>query len=212
METDIDNHALEAHAAEPRGIEVNIPGEAQDPVRLWIEIRSEPLPSPAFLESLAALISAQLAQQPRIGRPESASRAGLAPAKLARVLAFIEQNLGEPLRIDRLAASVHMSPFHFARLFKLATGHAPHGYLTLRRVERAKELLSKESLPLVHVASSVGFQTQGHFTEVFRRYAGLTPRHFRLKSRQELAVIAPEHVEPEGGPSAQPEGRQSWQN
>ncbi len=77
-----------------------------------------------------------------------------------------------------------MSPFHFARLFKQATGRAPHAYVVTRRIERAKELLSQDSLPLVHVACSVGFQTQGHFTEVFRRYAGLTPGHFRVEARK----------------------------
>jgi AraC-like DNA-binding protein len=75
-----------------------------------------------------------------------------------------------------------MSPFHFSRLFKLATGESPHAYLTRRRVERAKELLADSSLPLVHVASAVGFQTQGHFTEVFRRHTGTTPRRFRLSA------------------------------
>jgi AraC family transcriptional regulator len=179
----------EDRAAEPRGIEITIPGESQDPVRLWIEIRSESAPGSAFLQAMAAQISAQFARPPAASCTLSAAR-GLAPAKLARVLAFIEQHLGEPLRIERLASSVHMSPFHFARLFKEATGRPPHAYLTARRVERAKELLSEDSLPLVHVACSVGFQTQGHFTEVFRRYAGLTPRHFRLQARKTVAVLA----------------------
>jgi AraC family transcriptional regulator len=163
--------------------QILVPGEATDALKVWIEVRSEPAPSPALLESLAGVIASHLARS-NYGAPE-ARRAGpgLAPAKLQRVLAFIEQHLAEPMRIERLAAAVHMSPFHFARLFKLATGQAPHGFLTRRRIERAKELLSKETLPLVHVASSVGFQTQGHFTEVFRRHAGMTPRHFRLHWR-----------------------------
>jgi AraC family transcriptional regulator len=206
MQTHQVNAALDDRETEARGIEVMIPRETADAVKLWIEIRSEPAPSPAFLESLASLITAQLAMQPFANAPEPRTRAGLAPTKLARVLAFIEQHLGEPLHIDRLAASVHMSPFHFARLFKLATGQAPHGYLTRRRIERAKELLSRETLPLVHVASTVGFQTQGHFTEVFRRYAGLTPRHFRIQAKRSTALI------PLAVPNPQPEAAQSWQN
>ncbi|MBV9362012.1 MAG: helix-turn-helix transcriptional regulator [Betaproteobacteria bacterium] len=114
--------------------------------------------------------------------------AGLSGARLERVLEFIEQNLEKKLSIEAISSVAHMSPFHFARLFKQATGHAPHGYLTRRRIERAKKLLRSSALPIVHVATSVGFQTQGHFTEVFRRYAGLTPRTFRLSAGEEEIV------------------------
>jgi AraC family transcriptional regulator len=147
------------------------------------ELRSPSAPSVAFLESLAGVIAIHLARNNYGSRPALRAGPGLAPDKLQRVLAFIEQHLAEPVRIERLAAAVHMSPFHFARLFKQATGQPPHAYLTARRVERAKELLSDACLPLIHVAANVGFQTQGHFTEVFRRHAGMTPRHFRLQWR-----------------------------
>jgi AraC family transcriptional regulator len=146
-------------------------------------LRSRTVPSAVFLESLAGVIAIHLARSNYGARAALRAGPGLAPEKLQRVLAFIEQHLAEPVRIERLAAAVHMSPFHFARLFKQATGQAPHAYLTTRRVERAKELLSDACLPLIHVAANVGFQTQGHFTEVFRRHAGMTPRHFRLQWR-----------------------------
>jgi len=122
--------------------------------------------------------------------------AGLTGSRLERVLEFIEQNIERKLSIESIAAVAHMSPFHFARLFKQATGRAPHAYLTHRRVERAKRLLRDSAMPIVHVATSVGFQTQGHFTEVFRRYAGLTPRHFRITSREEMGH-SPAHAEPQ---------------
>jgi AraC family transcriptional regulator len=118
----------------------------------------------------------------------------------------MEEHLGESLHIERLASAVHISPFHFARLFKRATGLPPHAYLMRRRIERAKELLSKGGLPLVHVAAHVGFQTQGHFTEVFRRHAGLTPRRFRLSATQGAERLA------EFNSHLQPEDPRSWQS
>ena len=127
--------------------------------------------------------------------------AGLNGPRLERVLEFIEQNIERKLSIEALASVAHMSPFHFARLFKQATGRAPHGYLTHRRIERAKRLLRDSPMPIVQVATSVGFQTQGHFTEVFRRYAGLTPRHFRITSREEM-VHSPGDGEAEVRPVA----------
>jgi AraC family transcriptional regulator len=127
-----------------------------------------------------------------------ARRAGAVPApfaarKLERARSLIEGSLGEQLRIRDLAAAAHMSPFHFSRLFKLATRESPHAYLTRRRIERAKELLAAQKLPLVHVASAVGFQTQGHFTEVFRRYTGTTPRKYRLAALPSHDVLSMEN-------------------
>ena len=158
-----------------------------------------------FVRLLGALIAAWLSAQ---GGKDAGSppASGLAPAKLANVLTLIEEHLGDPLPLERLAAAACMSPFHFARLFKRATGQTPHNYLTARRMERAKELLREGRLPLMHVALSVGFQTQGHFTEVFHRHAGITPRRFRLSAKQSIAV-APQSVF-----NAQPGETQPWQN
>jgi AraC family transcriptional regulator len=135
-------------------------------------------PSIGLLEALAACIAIHLARHPSSARP--ARPKGLAPGKLEQVRNYIEEHLAEALPIEHLAAVVHLSPFHFARLFKLATGTPPHAYITGKRMERAKELLRTRHIALVEVAAQVGFQTQGHFTEVFHRVAGMTPRRFRL--------------------------------
>jgi AraC-like DNA-binding protein len=68
---------------------------------------------------------------------------------------------------------------HFAALFRVATGARPHEYVLRRRIERAQELLRDSSLTLVDVALSVGFQTQSHFTTVFKRFTGETPHRWR---------------------------------
>src|SRR3954462_3209428 len=114
---------------------------------------------------------------------------GLAPHRLKRVLSCIELRLAEPIQVCELAREVHMSPFHFTRMFKLATGHSPHKYLTLQRVERAKELLATSDMPIAAIAAAVGYQTQAHFTGVFSRHAGATPKVFRVRRRQ-LAIAA----------------------
>jgi AraC family transcriptional regulator len=180
------HEALAAEAA-ARLVEPIGPCVAADPLMRGVantlrsELRSPSGPGIAFLESLAGVIAIHLARSDYGSRPALRAAPGLAPDKLQRVLGFIEEHLAEPMPIERLAATVHMSPFHFARLFKQATGQPPHAYLTARRIERAKELLADACVPLIHVAANVGFQTQGHFTEVFRRHAGMTPRHFRLQ-------------------------------
>jgi AraC family transcriptional regulator len=108
---------------------------------------------------------------------------GLPATKLDQVVSFIEDRLGDGLKLHELAAAVRLSQFHFARKFRLSMGQSPHAYLTLRRMERARRLLRETEMPLAQVAREVGYQTQAHFTGVFRRYVGLTPRTFRVQSR-----------------------------
>src|SRR5437868_4151469 len=107
----------------------------------------------------------------------------LAPDKLERVLDFIGEHLAEPLPVQQLARVANLSTFHFARLFKEATGRTPHAYITHLRMEQAKQLLGESELPLRQVATVVGYQTQAHFTGVFHRHVGATPRVFRMTWR-----------------------------
>ena len=131
----------------------------------------------------------------------------LAPQRLHRVLAYIEDHVNERVAVQQLAATVHMSPFHFTRVFKVAVGHSPHAYLTRVRMERARELLATTQLPIVKVARHVGFQTQAHFTCVFRKHTGVTPRAYRV---MQIRPVTPppattEHVTqpmPQESPSA----------
>lgn len=134
-----------------------------------------PVPTPAYTGPVPSL--------PVVSAPSPAT-GGLAPHRLQRVLACLEARLAERVQVRELADEIHMSPFHFARMFKLSTGYAPHAWLTHQRMERAKELLATTQLPLLEVASRVGYQTQAHFTGVFHRYVGTTPRVYRLQNRR----------------------------
>ena len=136
-----------------------------------------------YLESLAAVVAIHLAASYGRNDAKSNASAGLSPYKLDRVLTFIEEHVADAVPVGDLASTVHMSPCHFARMFKQTVGQPPHVYITGQRMERAKDLLRNTDLPLVDVAASAGFQTQAHFTGVFRKHAGVTPRIFRLNCR-----------------------------
>jgi AraC family transcriptional regulator len=148
--------------------------------RLVSEFQTATFPCGSYLESLAGVLAIHLAAY--YGGQSVATRAcsGLSPHKLSRIQSFINEHFGESIAVQQLAAVVHMSPYHFARMFKKATGQPPHAYITMRRLERARQLLTDSDLPLVEVAASVGFQTQAHFTDVFHKHTGVTPRAFRL--------------------------------
>ena len=110
---------------------------------------------------------------------------GLRGDKLKNVLVYIDESLGESLKVRQLAQRAGMSQFHFARMFRRSVGRPPHGYLTDLRMERAKRLLRETDLPLAQVAAQVGYQTQAHFTGVFHREVGVTPRNYRLGQEPE---------------------------
>jgi AraC family transcriptional regulator len=148
------------------------------------------IPSQGYMEALAAVIAIHLAGTYCGGRPALPASFGLPSHKLSRVQTYIDRHLAESISVQQLATAVNLSTFHFARMFRQATGHPPHFYITMRRLEHAKQLLRASDLPLVDVAASVGFQTQSHFTGVFRRYSGMTPRAFRLNCRAPVTNLA----------------------
>jgi AraC family transcriptional regulator len=151
--------------------------------RLSESLQAERTPPADWLQAIAADVGLHLAT--RYGRPpESSAYSGLAPHRLQRVLALIEERLGEAVQVRDLAAAVHMSPYHFARMFKQSTGQPPHLYITWQRMDRAKELLAQSALPLSEIASRVGYQTQAHFTGVFHARVGITPRAYRVRCRE----------------------------
>jgi len=96
-----------------------------------------------------------------------------------RVEAFLDQNLDQPITLACLARAAGLSRMHFAASFRRATGVRPHDYVIQRRIERAKTMLARSQMPIVQVALGVGFQSQSHFTTVFKRAVGTTPQRWR---------------------------------
>src|SRR5215475_10646264 len=104
---------------------------------------------------------------------------GLPTHKLRRVTEFIEENLERDLSLAESAEIADLSPFHFARAFKQATGLTPIQFLTRRRIDLAKRLLVESELPIVEVGLRAGFKNQSHFTTIFRKITAMTPKAYR---------------------------------
>ena len=83
-----------------------------------------------------------------------------------------------------MAAVARLSPYHFTRQFKAATGLPPHQYVIARRVERARYVLQQgRDLSLAEVAADAGFSDQSQFSRHFKRLVGVTPGRFRMPAR-----------------------------
>jgi len=103
---------------------------------------------------------------------------------LRRVTEYIRHNLDKGLSLEELAAVVCMSPYHFARLFKYSTGVPPHRFVVRQRIARARAWLARPELSIAEISRLVGFRTPSHFTTVFRRLSGVTPRGYRRAARR----------------------------
>ena len=101
----------------------------------------------------------------------------MTPARKA--INFIQQHLNEDLSLKRIAAEVHLSPSHLIRVFCAEMQHAPHEYIMLLRMDRAKYLLKTTSLPIKAIAAEVGYRTESSFTGAFTEKIGISPRRFR---------------------------------
>jgi AraC family transcriptional regulator len=126
------------------------------------------------------------------GQPPRAVSA-LPKWRLIRVLRYIEMNIGESITLANLAATAGLSRMYFAKQFRVSTGVRPHDFVLRKRIERAQQLLGATSDTLVEIALSVGFQTQAHFTTVFKKIAGNTPCQFRREhSRAGMRMSLPQ--------------------
>jgi AraC family transcriptional regulator len=108
----------------------------------------------------------------------------LAPWRLKRATSFVEANLAKPITLVDLSAVAGLSRMHFAAQFRSATGVSPHTYLLQRRVEAAKQLLLEPQHTIRRVAFAVGFKSEAHFVNVFRRLVGDSPGRWRRSVQQ----------------------------
>jgi AraC family transcriptional regulator len=92
---------------------------------------------------------------------------------------YVQSHLHGRLTLDDLAATTGLSKFHFARCFRASTGTTPHDFVLGQRVDRARRLLLRTSMPLPEVAQTCGFADQSHMNRVFRKRLGTTPGEVR---------------------------------
>jgi AraC-like DNA-binding protein len=105
------------------------------------------------------------------------------PEAIRNAKSFIQRHLGEQMRLETVAAAVNVSPFHFCKLFKRATGLTFTDFVNRARVDKAKRMLMRPSTRITEVAYDVGFQSLSHFNRSFRRIADESPSEFRNRMK-----------------------------
>jgi AraC-like DNA-binding protein len=96
---------------------------------------------------------------------------------------YIEENYLEPISLTETARQFYLDQSYLSRLFKRLTGFTFHEYIILQRINHAKGLLVYSSQNTTQVGINSGFNNVNHFIRIFKKYEGITPYHYRSKSR-----------------------------
>jgi AraC family transcriptional regulator len=123
----------------------------------------------------------QLARWLRFRGGAGRSHKPLIKWRLKRTLAYIEEHYAESITLGELAHAAGQSRMYFASQFRAATGYKPHEYVVRFRINRAMEFLAHSDQKIVGIAALVGFQSQAHFTTLFKRYVGMPPSEWRSR-------------------------------
>jgi len=196
LKPDILTRVAQEMEADPANVQLIESLSVTDPV-LWrigetlrAELRGDPVGGRLIAEAAASQLAVHLLRRHATGNGVVSSvkralnadkRAALTPRHLRLATEFIRANLHRDISLADIAGVTGISVFHFARLFKNATGQSPYQYLTAQRIALAKELLQQRRLSIGHIAYRVGYDSHSRFTAQFRRLTGVTPAEFRAK-------------------------------
>ena len=152
---------------------------------LATEAEQDYLGGRAYGESVATAMAMHIVR--KYSRSEPALRnktGGLAPFQLRRVSDYIRKHSSNTVTLENMASAAGLSVFHFARMFKAATGITPMQYVLRCRLERAREILLTEDVTISEVALETGFCDQSHLSTHFKRMYGVTPKQFVREARR----------------------------
>jgi AraC family transcriptional regulator len=144
---------------------------------LLSELKSDGIMGQLYVESLTQVLIIHLLRNYSSSTPQIAPQHnGLTAIQLRQTIDYIQAHLDRDLSLAQMAAAISISPTYFSSLFKRATGSSPHQYVIQQRVERAKVLLTTTHLEIASIAFQVGFSSQSHLTQHFKRLTGSTPK------------------------------------
>ncbi|WP_237698927.1 helix-turn-helix transcriptional regulator [Caldicellulosiruptor obsidiansis] len=92
---------------------------------------------------------------------------------------FIEKNYNKNITLESIAKEVYVTPAYLSILFKRELKINFVDYLHKIRIQKAQELLKNQNLKTYQVANMVGFSNEKYFSQLFKKYTGLTPTQYR---------------------------------
>ena len=105
----------------------------------------------------------------------------LAIPKLQKGIDFMDQHFLENPSLEEVAQRVHMAPNYFHRLFSYTFGLTPFDYVLTHKLNRAKEMLNFSAKSIKQISADCGFNNEFHFSRIFKKQMGLSPRNYRQR-------------------------------
>ena len=136
------------------------------------------------MDTLGIMACAHLLRSWSRRQPASETTGRLGAWQLKRAISFLVDHLEADISLKDIATHVGLSPYHFNRSFKRTTGVSPHRYLTLRRIDRAKDLLEHSRLSVREIAERVGYLGPNQLARAFRKELRTTPSDYRRRYRR----------------------------
>ncbi len=103
------------------------------------------------------------------------------PPEIVEAIRFIGAHYREPIGLDEVTELVHMSKYHFCRVFHEATGATFLEYLYNVRLTYVHRYLTDTTLTVTQIAERTGFSSSSHLARVFSNAYKMTPSKFRKK-------------------------------
>lgn len=103
-------------------------------------------------------------------------------SQLRLTLEYIDENLSEPLTLDELSKKATMNKTYFCTVFKRYNGISPWEYISIKRVEKAIELIKTTSLTKLEIAGQCGFNSASNFYKIFGEVTGKTPSDYKKQT------------------------------
>lgn len=110
---------------------------------------------------------------------------------IEKALFYIENNLDQPLSLDSVSSSFHMSKFYFHRLFSAMMGCSLNEYITARRLNASAERIQTTERSLTEIAYELNFGTSASFSRTFKKQYGFSPNALRRGEKTIAAVSIP---------------------
>jgi AraC family transcriptional regulator len=143
-----------------------------------------------FGESLSVALLTYLLARYSVDAPQELPKWSLTDRQLRLVANYMLAHLEANISLAELANLTETGIYEFCRRFKNTTGLTPHNYLTELRVEEGKRLLAEQRASIAEVSLMLGFANQSHFTRVFRKMTGTTPKRFREDSARTVLQMS----------------------
>jgi AraC-like DNA-binding protein len=187
----LDALAEQVGTAPPKDLRVPLSWEWRDPVVTGIQAglarsiaAGREVDDLVFEHLLLALLTHVAITYGEMRRPSPGLRGALAARQLKRAQEAMTESFESPLALSEIARRCDLSPSHFSRAFKLATGKAPSEWRLERRIELAQKLLRNDEHSIAEVALLAGFADQSHFTKSFSRQVGRPPGDWLRQHRR----------------------------